>query len=62
MADETRMAERERCALICEAEAARARALMNVYDANGRPLYDAKQMDAGACALEHAAQLIRSGS
>jgi hypothetical protein len=52
-------AERERCAQVCDAEARRARELMTVTEADGRPLYDAHQLDAGACALEHAAALIR---
>jgi hypothetical protein len=51
--------ERDRCAKVCEAEAVRARELMTVTEADGRPLYDAKQLDAGACALEHVAMTIR---
>jgi tRNA A37 N6-isopentenylltransferase MiaA len=57
----TRQAERERCAKICEAEAERVRALLEVCDISGKPIFNREQTEAGIAALLHAAQLIREG-
>lgn len=56
--EKERQGERARCVAIIQAEIERARALLNLEDADGQ-VFDGAQMEAGIAALEYVIKLIQ---